>query len=117
MDTGYIFGKLRKFYISYYSQFLLATLSFVYNKGFSSRCRHGFSSDATPSSEQVGEISIFKVVLRVTQSYPESFRVTQELPRVTRSRPKVNYMNENKLGDGQTDGHSHLKRCEDASKN
>ena len=25
---------------------------------------------------------------RVTQSYPESFRVTQELPRVTQSRPE-----------------------------
>ena len=33
---------------------------------------------------------------RGTQSYPELFRITQELPRVTQSRPKVNNMNENK---------------------
>ena len=45
--------------------------------------------------------------LRVTQSYPESFRVALELPRVTQSRPKVKDMNEKKNEkqmDGRIDG-------------
>ena len=47
-----------------------------------------------------GRESTNRCVLRVIQSYPESFRVTQELPRVTRGRPKVDNMNEKKTGDG-----------------
>ena len=39
------------------------------------------------------------VASSVTQSYPESFRVTQELPRVAQSHPNVNNMSEKKTGD------------------